>query len=70
MMQDQKGFKFLREPQVAAVTGLSKSTRWRLEKLGTFPKKRQLSTRSVGWPASEIEEWVRTRSIIKTRNSL
>lgn len=70
MMQDQKSFKFLREPQVAALTGLSKSTRWRLEKLGEFPKKRQLSTKSVGWLASEVEEWAQTRSPIKTGSSL
>ena len=70
MMQDQKSFKFLRESQVAALTGLSKSTRWRLEKLGTFPKKRRLSAKSVGWLASEVEEWVQTRSSIKTGDSL
>jgi len=57
MMQQQK-FNFLRESQVAVLTGLSKSTR--------FPKRRQLSTRSVGWLASEIEEWMQTRNTIKT----
>lgn len=65
-MQYQKNFKFLREPQVFALTGLSKSTRWRLENNGDFPKKRQLSTKSVGWLASEIEEWIQTRGIVKT----
>jgi len=67
MMQQQK-FNFLRESQVAVLTGLSKSTRWRLEKYGDFPKKRQLSTRSVGWLASEIEEWIQTRIAIKIEN--
>jgi len=70
MMQDQKGFKFLRESQVAALTGLAKSTRWRLEKLGTFPMRRKLSTKAVGWLASEVEEWMQTRSAIKTGDSL
>jgi prophage regulatory protein len=68
MIQYQRSFNFLREPQVAALTGLSKSTRWRLEKHGEFPKKRQLSTNSVGWLASEIEEWIQTRTTIKTGN--
>jgi prophage regulatory protein len=64
-MQYQKSFQFLREPQVSTLTGLSKSTRWRLERQGKFPKKRQLSVKSVGWLASEIEEWIQTRSIVK-----
>lgn len=58
MIDEQKGFKFLREPQVAELTGLSKTTRWRLEKLGTFPKRRQLSMKAVGWLSSEIEDWI------------
>ena len=66
MIQDQKNFKFLREPQVATLTGLSKSTRWRLEKHEKFPKRRQLSTKSVGWLSSEIEKWMQTRTTIKT----
>ena len=65
-MQHQNDLKFLREPQVFALTGLSKSTRWRLEKDGRFPKKRQLSAKSVGWLATEIEEWIQTRAIVKT----
>jgi len=64
-MMRQKIFNFLREPQVASLTGLSKSTRWRLEKDGGFPKRRQLSRKSVGWLATEIEEWIQTRIAIK-----
>ena len=59
-------YQILREPQVSVLTGLSRSTRWRLEREGKFPQKRQLSAKSVGWLASEVEEWVRTRNIIKT----
>ena len=65
MMDEQKTFKFLREAQVAALTGLSKTTRWRLEKQGLFPKKRQLSMKAVGWLASEIEDWIQ-KAPIKT----
>ncbi|CAL7964442.1 prophage regulatory protein [Gammaproteobacteria bacterium] len=69
MMYHQKSAKFLRESQVAVLTGLSKSTRWRLEKDNQFPKRRQLSTKAVGWLASEIEEWVYTRVTMKTGKS-
>lgn len=69
MMLYQANLKFLREPQVAILTGLSKSTRWRLEKNGEFPKRRQLSAKSVGWLASEVENWVQTRTaIVMTKN--
>lgn len=50
-----------REPEVFQKTGLSKSTRWRLEKAGQFPKKVQLSLRAVGWRAEEIIQWCRER---------
>jgi prophage regulatory protein len=50
-----------REPKVAEETGLSKSTRWRMEKAGDFPQKVQLSTRAVGWRAEEIIQWCKER---------
>jgi prophage regulatory protein len=68
MIQHQITYQFLREAQVAAITGLSKSTRWRLEKAGKFPKRRQLATRSVGWLFSEIEDWVQTRNAVEARS--
>jgi prophage regulatory protein len=50
-----------REPRVKKESGLSKSTRWRLEKDGKFPKKIQLSSRAVGWRAEEIIQWCEDR---------
>lgn len=54
-----------REPKVNETTGLSKSTRWRMEKAGDFPKKIQLSPRAVGWRAEEIIEWCKNREEAK-----
>jgi len=56
---------FWREPKVNETTGLSKSTRWRMEKTGDFPKKVQLSSRAVGWRAEEVIEWCRNREEAK-----
>ena len=70
MMLYQSNLKFLREPQVAILTGLSKSTRWRLEKNGEFPKRRQLSAKCVGWLGSEVESWVHTRNTIVTTKNI
>lgn len=50
-----------REPEVKQVTGISRSTRWRLMQRGEFPKKIQLSPRATGWIAAEIVEWLREK---------
>jgi len=63
-MSKQKNIYFLRDNEVENLTRLSKSTRWRLERDGKFPRRRQLSRRSVGWVSSEIEEWIKSREIL------
>ena len=63
----QKNFKVLREPEVFALTGLSKTTRWRLERDGKFPQKRKLSAKAVGWLATEIVEWIQARTVISSK---
>ena len=54
--------RVLRDPQVFEITKLSKSTRWRLEKAGLFPKKIRLSANAVGWLESDICSWVEQRA--------
>ncbi|MBW1953785.1 MAG: AlpA family transcriptional regulator [Deltaproteobacteria bacterium] len=53
--------QILREPQVIEITGLSRTTLWRLEQCGCFPRRRRLGGRSVGWLKSEICEWITSR---------
>ena len=40
---------------------LSRSTVWRLEKQGQFPKRVQLSPNCVGWRKSEVLDWLASR---------
>ena len=40
--------EFLRWPRVRQLTGLSRSTVWRLEKNGQFPARRKLSANIIG----------------------
>lgn len=54
--------RVLRDPQVFDITKLSKSTRWRLEKAGLFPKKIRLSPNAVGWLESDIHLWLEQRA--------
>ena len=39
--------RFLREPEVQHITGLSRTTRWRLQRDGKFPYRRQISPLGV-----------------------
>ncbi len=54
--------RFLREPEVRRITGLSRTTRWRMERRGEFPRRRSISRNAVAWLASEIEVWVADRA--------
>jgi prophage regulatory protein len=50
--------KFLRFSAVRERTGLSRSTIWRLERRGVFPRHRRISANAVGWLEQEVNEWV------------
>jgi len=54
--------KILRERQVREITGLSRVTRWRMERRGEFPKRVQLTPRCIGWAESEVLAWLRERA--------
>lgn len=53
--------KIIRIKDVIQMTGLSRTTLWRLERKGEFPKRLPLSAGSVGWRYSGIEQWVKSR---------
>ena len=60
----------LRVRDVIGVTGLSRSTVWRLERAGQFPQRIRLSGNSVGWRDEEVRHWVETRPRGMTRLDL
>jgi len=51
----------LRLPEVMSRTGLPRSTIYLRISEGTFPAPVSLGMRSVGWVASEVEEWIAGR---------
>jgi len=54
--------QLLRFPGVQIKTGgLSRTTIWRLERDGLFPKRRLLTGKIVAWDESEIDEWIQSR---------
>ena len=50
-------FRFLRLPEVRALTGLSRSQIYRLEATGQFPKRVKLGECSSAWVDLEVAQW-------------
>ena len=48
--------------------GLSKTTIWRLERKGAFPRRIQLSPGRVGWDSDSVETWIKSRPIVGAEN--
>ena len=53
--------RMLRFPAVHDRTGLSRTTVWRLERAGEFPRHRRLSANTVAWAEDEVDAWIRER---------
>ena len=54
--------RLLRFPALRERTGLSRSTIWRLERRGAFPRHRRISANSVAWIEEEVDVWIRERA--------
>ena len=50
--------RLLRFSAVRERTGLSRSTIWRLERRGAFPRHRRISSNAVAWLEREVTEWI------------
>lgn len=59
--------RLMRRREVQHVTGLSRSSLYRLIALDGFPSPIRLSENAVGWLATEISAWVAER-VAATRN--
>lgn len=55
--------RLVKEKERRLITGVSKSEAFQLERKGLFPRRRQISNRSVGWLLSELVAWVHSRSV-------
>jgi prophage regulatory protein len=62
-MADAK--RVVREECCRRLSGLSRSTRWRLEREGKFPHRLRLSANTVGWLEDEILAWLRERAQLR-----
>ena len=64
MAQEDTG-KLLRLEAVISLIGMKRS--WILQKVkdGKFPKPIKLSERAVAWYASDIEDWIKSRAVVR-----
>jgi predicted DNA-binding transcriptional regulator AlpA len=53
--------KIIRTKEALELSGLSRTTLWRLEKKGQFPARLPLSAGSVGWRLREVQHWIAKR---------
>jgi prophage regulatory protein len=54
----------IRFSQLKKMVGLSRSTIWRLERQGLFPKRRKISAQAVGWLEHEVLSWLESREAL------
>ena len=54
--------RIIREKEMRQITGLSRVTRWRLERKGQFPKRIKLTKRCVGWSEAEVLQWLEEKA--------
>jgi prophage regulatory protein len=55
----------LRARQVFVATGLSRSNLYRKIKAGIFPTPVSIGDRAVGWHASSVEDWIKSRTTVE-----
>lgn len=54
--------QIVKRPAVEDATGLSRSSIYRLQADGQFPRPIRLGPRAVGWRADEIAAWIEQRT--------
>jgi len=57
-----RDLKLYRMPTVMQLTGLARSTIYKVMRLGRFPKQFHLTDQSVAWRSSDIDAWIASRS--------
>lgn len=58
----QENQQVLRTAEVIRRCGIARTTLWRMERAGQFPRRRQLSSRTVGWLAADVDAWILSRA--------
>lgn len=54
--------EILRSPDPERLIGVHRTTLWRWERAGHFPKRIKLASRASGYLRSEVEKWLQDRA--------
>jgi len=54
--------RIIRANEVQKMTGLSRTTLWRMENKNEFPRRVSLGGNTVGWKLREVQDWISNRS--------
>jgi prophage regulatory protein len=65
LMLERVPLKFIRFTAVRERTGLSRSTIWRLERVGKFPKHHQISANAVAWIEQDVVNWIQSKAGVR-----
>lgn len=58
--------RLLRRREVEVITGLSRSSIYRLQEEGTFPRAVRVGRAGVRWKESDIRTWLESRPVVKS----
>ncbi len=53
--------RIIKLKEVMSMTGLGRSTLYKLQAEGLFPQSVEISERAVGWVMSEVQDWIQSR---------
>ena len=53
--------RLVREKERQYITSISRSTAWKLEQIGKFPRRKPLGAKSCGWLLSDLLYWINER---------
>ena len=59
----------IRRKKLREIVPLSDSQIDRLEKLGTFPLRRQITARVIGWSYIEVQAWINDRLHVESKST-
>ncbi len=62
--------KYMRIEEVLEMTGVTRSTLWRWQRKGVFPKLRQIGPGTVRFVRAEILDWVESRPVAGSAGTL
>ena len=61
---DTQGAVFLRMPSILRMTGLGRSTIYRLMAERKFPSPVKLAGRAIGWRRTDLDRWIEARPTV------